>query len=89
MNQVTQETRHDSYIKVDKTTRQEVILDAFRTYGNMTARECMHKLGKSDPNFARPRITELVDQNRLVVCGVSYDNETSRNVTLFGIPNLN
>lgn len=41
---ITHDTRRESYQKVDILTRQKVILQAFETYGAMTARECARHL---------------------------------------------
>lgn len=53
------------------TERQHTVLEWFRRHGKpATDRECMEALGYSDPNFVRPRITELVkDLGLLEECG--------------------
>jgi len=56
-----------------------MILDAWD--GVMSAREIGRKLGFSDLNAVKPRITELVAKGELVEAGKKYDVYTDRNVT--------
>lgn len=81
----TEETRRESNRKMDKESRQKQILEIFRQYGELTARECLRKLHRRDMNYVRPRITELLKQGKLVSCGKKYDQATDRNVTVFKI----
>jgi predicted HTH transcriptional regulator len=87
MNNITYETRSESNNKIDKATRQEIVLNAFREYGNMTARECGEKLGYSDLNNVKPRISEMCEQGKLSAINKVYDTATGRKVAVFGIIN--
>lgn len=80
---ITEETRRESNRKTDKTNRRKQILEIFRQYGELTARECLKKLHRRDMNYVRPRITELIKLGKLVTCGKKYDRATDRNVTVF------
>lgn len=77
---ITKQTRLESLFKTDKRKRQDQILDAWGP-GPMTAREIGRKLGYSDLNAVKPRITELVKAGKLVEAGKKYDVFTDRNVT--------
>ena len=82
---ITKETRRESYDKLDPSTRQAVILDAFRRHGDMTARECAKALGYTDLNAVKPRITELCHKGWLEAVGKKLDPTTLRNVAVFHI----
>jgi predicted HTH transcriptional regulator len=85
MNNITRETRNESYLKIQDSqeTRQESVLKMFREYGDMTARECMELMGYNDGNYVKPRITELVEQNRLKATHKRKDPVTNRSVAVF------
>ena len=80
---ITQETRRESNKMVDRLTRCRKIMEAYATYGPMTARECARKLGFTDLNAVKPRITELCQKGYLRACGKAYDGLTKRNVAVF------
>lgn len=77
---ITKETRLDSFLRTDRNKRQQEILAAWPP-GPATAREIGRKLGYTDLNAVKPRITELVKKGRLVEAGKKYDQATDRNVT--------
>ena len=58
---ITQETRRESYYETMETapTRRKEIYQALRDHGPQTADELMDRLGYTDPNNVRPRLTEL------------------------------
>ena len=78
----TKDLQADSLKKLDRKTRQQRILTVI---GNrsMTAREVAYRLGFNDLNAVRPRITELVQEGRLIEAGYRYDTQTHRNVTIY------
>lgn len=80
---ITHETRRESNKMVDRLTRCRKIMEAYARYGPMTARECARKLGFTDLNAVKPRITELCQKGYLRACGKEYDSLTCRNVALF------
>ena len=79
---ITSETRLESFEKTDRATRRSIILAAL---GNeeLTAREILLRIGFSDMNFVRPRLTELMQSGRVEAAGKKWDNITERNVTVF------
>ena len=80
---MTEQTRRESHKLVDKQTRYLEILGAWA--GEMTAREIGYKLGYSDLNAVKPRITELVALGKLEECGKKWDTLTRRNVTVWRV----
>ena len=58
---ITQETRREAYYEIQTETpkRRKMIYQALREGGPQTAHELMERLGFSDPNAVRPRLTEL------------------------------
>ncbi len=75
----TVETRRESNRETDRLSRYALILDNW--VGAMTAREIGKKLGYSDLNAVKPRITELAQMGQLVEAGKKFDTVTRRNVT--------
>lgn len=75
----TKETRLESFLRTDRGTRQQMILSAWE--GPMTAREIARKLGFSDLNAVKPRITELAQSGELIEAGKKWDQLTDRTVT--------
>ena len=82
---ITAETRRESHYQTDKSTRYRLILEAYRQNGAMTAREVGQRLGFSDMNAVKPRITELCYRGRLIAVGKKFDSVTNRNVAVFEI----
>ena len=79
---ITHETRRESFEKTDRATRQSIILAALGDE-ELTARELLSRIGFSDMNFVRPRLTELMKSGRVEAAGKKWDNITERNVTVF------
>ena len=78
----TEMCRRESYEKVDKKGRCEMILDAWGEA--MTARQIRDKiLPYADMNAVRPRITELCNDGLLVETGKMRDSITGRQVTMW------
>ena len=82
---IKHDTRRESYQKVDILTRQKVILQAFETYGAMTARECARHLGFVDLNGVKPRITELCQKGALEAICKEKDLVTNRSVAVYRV----
>lgn len=84
MNNITKETRKESYFLTNKGTRYNKILSVM---GNkeMTANEIKKALNFNDLNAVRPRITELKEKGIIEAVGKKYDNETERNVATFKV----
>ena len=48
-----------------------------------TARQIAYKLGFSDLNAVKPRLTELRKAGKIKAIGKAYDETTQRNVTVY------
>ena len=82
MNGVTFETRGESIASVSRIKRGQMILDALG-HDEMTAREIAYKLGFSDLNAVKPRLTEMRDAGIIETCGKKKDEITSRRVAVW------
>lgn len=80
-NTITEETRQESYV-VRPITRARSILE-FMGDDSYTAREIAYKMGFTDLNAVKPRLTELKSQGLLEVTGKRYDPITERNVAVW------
>lgn len=81
MNDVTRETRFESYITTPTEKRKKLILSVLTQ--PMTARQIAYKLGFSDLNAVKPRLTELVKAGKVEVIDKAYDSTTSRRVAVY------
>ena len=72
----------DSFIRLERQTRKRVILKAMSNH-EMTARQIAYKLGFSDLNAVKPRLTELRKAGKIKAIGKAYDETTQRNVTVY------
>ena len=81
---ITRETRRASYKQLKPEKRWGKILIALK--GNqMTAREIATKLGYTDMNYVRPRISELQKYNVIRACGATVDPITHKTVAVFEV----
>ena len=78
---ITHETRLESYIVTNPKSIQYNILNILDK--PMTARQIADKLGYNHPICVRPRITELMKQEKVIAVGKAYDEATQRNVAVF------
>jgi len=88
------ENREQANIKVQRVKRQASILNILEDNPQgLTAREVtkvMYERGYIkylDPNYARPRIHELLDKGLIEVLGKKKDPETERYSAVFYLPN--
>lgn len=81
-NNVTKETRLDSYLTRPINPRSRQIL---YTLGNrtMTARQLAYEMGFKDLNAVKPRLTELQEQGRIVAVSKTKDSLTGRTVAVW------
>ena len=79
---ITEETRLESVIKTPTSRRERLILDALDGE-ELTARQIAYKLGFSDLNAVKPRLTELKAKGIVYTPGKAYDYLTERNVALW------
>ena len=83
---ITQETRRESYQKLNTSERKNLIMKTLSTSPDgMTAHEIATELGFSDLNKARPRLTELEGVNLIKVIGKRYDSVTNVNVAVYKV----
>lgn len=78
---ITADCRADSLRRLDKHTREVDILEVLTE--PMTAREIAYKLGFTDLNTVKPRLTELRDAGIVEVIGKKVDPITDRKVSIF------
>lgn len=87
MDKTTIETRKESFIKTDKKTRQQEILDALEKEGELSAMELAIILGYRERNAVAPRLTELKAMGLVENAGTMWDCTTGRRVALWKIKN--
>ena len=80
-NTIPKECQLESWKKFDNAKRCRMILNAMDR--PMTAREIAYKLGFSDLNAVKPRLTEMKERGTVEVVGKSYDTLTMRNVSVY------
>jgi predicted ArsR family transcriptional regulator len=78
---LTHETRLESFILTDKPKRRAEILSALTK--PMTARQLAYKLGYSDLNAVKPRLTELMRDNKVKAVDKVKDGLTGRTVAVY------
>ena len=66
--------------------RKSRIVDNIIVYGDGTDREIMTRMGYTDPNSVRPRITELVDTKMLIEKDSTKCKTTGKTVRVVGLP---
>lgn len=85
---ITKQTRRESNKKVNKEAMHTMILQEL-DYNNMTAREIAKRLYEKkqvlEPTRqqVQPRLTELMQDGRIEVCGKRYDTLTDRSVAIY------
>lgn len=77
-----QQTRLESYITRPQKTRKQQILEILGDR-EMTARMILKRMKHSDMNFVRPRLTEMVKDGVLEICGSAFDKETDRDTVMY------
>lgn len=82
MNQITKETRLESYLSTNPNTRQREILGALGDK-ELTARQIANILGYKDLNNVKPRLSEMLADGRVEATGKAFDEVTKRHVTVF------
>ena len=78
---ITSDCRAESLKKLDKRSRAVNILGVLTE--PMTARDVAYKLGYSNLNAVKPRLTELRDAGIVEVVGKKKDPVTDRTVSIF------
>jgi len=83
-------TKAESYIRTlsenKPLTRQNEIFEILKKHPNgLTAREILYVLGKSEMNYVRPRLTELLKAEKVIESGLKLDKDTNRTVHVFKV----
>lgn len=83
-NIISEQCQMESYqfIKFNRRKRIAIILKAMEG-AEMTAREIAYKLGFSDLNAVKPRLTELTQEGVVEVVGKRFDTLTGRRVSVY------
>ena len=74
-------------IKDKINPRMQMIVHFYRTRGPMTDRDMMLCFSKSDPNYVRPRITELIEHGVAFEIGNKLENGRTVRVVGLDMPN--
>lgn len=81
MNNLTKQTRFESYLKTNPEPIQKQILEILDM--PMTSRQISEKLGYKHPIAVRPRLTELKNKGKIIEDCKVYDPYTDRDVTAY------
>lgn len=85
---ITEETRRESYEKLDSVTLNQHILKVLEN-GRKTARDIAIALHEKRyipypiRQAVAPRLTEMADEGKVKVIGKVYDDVTKRNVAVY------
>lgn len=84
---ITEETRRESHeeIKPKKEFRRQQIMEAIVEHGPATADELMDRLGYTDPNRVRPRLTELKQAGALCAVGKRKSRSSGKLVAVWSV----
>lgn len=91
----TLDNRADSDEKVNRAKRYQQILEILEDFKMATAKEIAVEMKKrgyartDERNLTAPRLTEMLSDGRVDVCGKIYDTNTNRHVTVFEIGESN
>ena len=66
--------------------RCQRILRVIEKYPNSTDRDILAELGQTDPNYVRPRITELIRRGLVVETGATICAVSGRKCRTIGLP---
>lgn len=81
---ITEETRREGHTSVNKAARYALIIGVLRGH-DMTAREIAEKLGFTDLNAVKPRLTELKRSGAIAVTGKRKDKVTGVHVAVYAV----
>jgi hypothetical protein len=91
MNEITRETRRESFIKVNITEREAQVLEILKDGIERTAREIAEEMylagytNTPDRNNASPRLTDLLTKRYVIIVGKKTDNLTNKSVAIYRI----
>ena len=79
---VLKECQLDAFMMCEPQKRKRAILDAIGS-SEMTARQIAYKMGFSDLNAVKPRLSEMVRSGDVEVVGKALDKRTDRKVSIY------
>lgn len=84
---ITEETRREAYYESRDIapTRRRILFDALKKYGPQTVDEPMDRLGYTDPNAVRPRLTELKETGLVEVVKTRKSRRTGKNTSVWQV----
>ena len=91
MNEITRETRRESFIKVNINEREAQVLEILKDGIERTAREVAEEMytagytNTPDRNNASPRLTDLLTKRYVIIVGKKTDNLTNKSVAIYKI----
>jgi len=74
-----------SFHTLNREQRRDAVKRVYEVHGSLTDREVAMRLGYSDLNCVRPRITEMISDGVLVECGAKVDMVSGKRVRLVRI----
>ncbi len=83
MNEECEETRREANERVDKTTRELQVLSILNEHEEATAKQIARYMAyrgytkEIDYNYARPRLTHLLEEREVCIVGKELDAETN------------
>ena len=81
---ITEETRRESYERLDSATIKKCIVEILRDGAEYTAREVAMKMyGKADRQAVAPRLTELAAEGIVEAVDKKRDIVTGRKVAVY------
>lgn len=89
MGKITEETRRESYEKLDSATLRQNILNVLSNEWAISAKDIavilhsQHLIPYPVRQAVAPRLTELVEEGLVEVSGKTYDTETERSVAVY------
>lgn len=94
MNEMSEETRREANEKVDKTKREIQVLQILSEYKELTAKQIARYMAyrnytkEIDYNYARPRLTSLLEKRQVCIVGKELDTETHCKEVIYQITEL-
>ena len=83
MDDIARANRRESWLE-RPATRAEAILAVLRASpAPLTARQIVYKMGLSDMNSVRPRLTELWNAGKVRIVGKAKDGMTGKSTSLY------
>lgn len=89
MNTICEETRRESNEKIDKTARENQVLDILSDGLERTARQVAYEMcergfiNNAERNNASPRLTSLLEKRKVIVVGKQLDRITGKKVAIY------